>query len=240
VDWAKKLDVPVSMHLAEASQEVADIQARYENTPVNHVAESGLLETSLIAAHVVHLSNEEMALLARSNIGAIHNPTSNLKLAAGISPVVQMLQSGILVGLGTDGAASNNDLDLWEEMHLAALIHKNSNSDPTVMSSRTVLKMATSMGAAAIGLGRVTGSLKAGKRADMIQVRTDTPGLTPLYNVVSQLVYAVDSEDVVTSIVSGTVLMENARVLSVDADKVRADAIVITDKIRKFLAEKNL
>jgi 5-methylthioadenosine/S-adenosylhomocysteine deaminase len=157
-------------------------------------------------------------------VGAIHNPTSNLKLAAGISPVVAMLKAGVLVGLGTDGAASNNDLDMWEEMRLAALIHKNQEGDPTVVPALQALQMATSLGAAAIGLGEVTGQLKAGMRADMIQVDIGRPSLAPIYNVVSHLVYAIDSSDVKTTMVSGQVLMENGRVLTLNGEQVKAAA----------------
>jgi 5-methylthioadenosine/S-adenosylhomocysteine deaminase len=232
---AKQLDVPVSMHIAEAPSEIVDIKARYQNTPVNHVAEQGLLDVRLIAAHMVHPTLEEIVMLASKKIGVIHNPTSNLKLAAGVAPVAKMLAAGVLVGLGTDGAASNNDLDMWEEIHLTALIHKNQSNDPTAMPSMTALKMATSMGAAAIGLGNVTGILKPGLRADMIQVDISDPRLTPMYNVVSQLVYAVDSHDVVTTIVSGRILMEDATVLTLDAQEVKADAIVIANEISKAL-----
>ena len=235
---ARELNAPVSMHLAEAPNEVADILARYHNRPVKHVAALGLLDTLLIAAHMVQPDDDEIAMLARHNIGAIHNPTSNLKLAAGIAPVVKMLRAGVLVGLGTDGAASNNNLDMWQEIHLAALIHKNENRDPTVVPSMTALAMATSMGARAIGLGDVTGSLTAGKRADMIQVDTRSPGLVPLYDVASLLVYAVASDDVVTTIVSGKILMQNARVLTLEADEVRADAKAATIEITRFLAAK--
>ena len=239
-DKARELNAPVTMHLAEAATEVADILSRYENTPVKHVATLGLLDISLIAAHMVHPSDAEIALLARKNVGVIHNPTSNLKLAVGIAPVVKMLAAGVQVGLGTDGAASNNDLDMWEEIHLAALIHKNANRDPTVVPSITALKMATSMGAAAIGLGDLTGVLEAGKRADMIQININSPGLTPLYDVVSQLVYAVDSDDVITTIVSGKVLMENAKVLTLDADEVRAQALASTREIARILSGESL
>jgi 5-methylthioadenosine/S-adenosylhomocysteine deaminase len=232
---ALELDVPVSMHIAEAPSELLDIRTRYQNTPVNHVAEQGLLDVRLIAAHMVHPTVEEITMLANKKTGVIHNPTSNLKLAAGVSPVAKMLEAGVLVGLGTDGAASNNDLDMWEEIHLTALIHKNQSKDPTAMPALTALTMATSMGAAAIGLGDQTGILKAGLRADMIQIDISDPRLTPMYNVISQLVYAVDSHDVVTTIVSGRILMEDARVLTLDAGEVRAAAIARTREIARKL-----
>ena len=235
---ARRLNAPVSMHIAEAPTEITDIAKRYNTTPVKHVAKQGLLQTQLIAAHMVHPTTEEIALLAKHKIGAIHNPTSNLKLAAGISPVPEMLAAGVAVGLGTDGAASNNDLDMWEEIQLAALIHKNNKGDPTIMPSFTALQLATSSGARSIGQGELIGTLTVGKRADMIQIDIDSPKLTPLYNVISQLVYAVDSDDVVTSIVSGRILMENATVLTLDAQQVREDALEITRKIQQQLDQK--
>lgn len=219
---AKALKAPISMHLAEAPSETQIIKERYDTSPVLHAAKQGLLDETLIAAHMVHPTQAEIELMAGKQVGAIHNPTSNLKLAAGISPVHAMLQSGVLVGLGTDGAASNNDLDLWEEMRLAALLHKNREGDPTVLPAISALKMATSMGAAAIGLGDVTGQLKPGMRADMIQVDISRPGLAPIYNVISHLVYVIDSSDVVTTMVSGQVLMLDRKVLSLNGPEIKA------------------
>jgi 5-methylthioadenosine/S-adenosylhomocysteine deaminase len=236
---AKALNAPVSIHVAEAPTELPIIQERYQTTPVKHIADQGMLDLTLITAHMVHLTAQDIAMVAGKQVGAIHNPTSNLKLASGISPVPEMLSAGVLVGLGTDGAASNNDLDLWEDMRLAALVHKLNSGDPTVMPALTALEMATSMGAAAIGLGDVTGQLKPGMRADMIQVSIDSPRLAPLYNVISHLVYAVDANDVVTTIVSGKVLMEDGNVLTLDAEKVRDAAQAKGDKIAKALANKN-
>jgi 5-methylthioadenosine/S-adenosylhomocysteine deaminase len=236
VEASQRLKVPVSMHVAETESEVQLIQERYQRTPVRHIAHLGMLELPLIAAHMVHPDAEEMAMLAGKTVGAIHNPTSNLKLASGIAPVPQMLEAGVLVGLGTDGAASNNDLDLWEEIRLAALIHKANNGDPTLIPAYSALTMATRMGAQAVGLGEITGQLKAGMRADMIQVALDSPRLAPLYNVISHLIYATDSQDVVTTIVSGRVLMENGTVLTLDAGKVRAAARAKAREISTALA----
>ena len=177
-------------------------------------------------------------MLAGKPVGAIHNPTSNMKLAAGIAPVADMLAAGVLVGLGTDGAASNNDLDLWEEMRLSALIHKVESGDPTVVPAMAALKMATSMGAEAIGLGDITGQLRPGMRADMIQVAVDSPRLAPLYNVISHLVYAIDDNDVVTSIVSGMMLMEDRKVLTLDGNKVKVAAEKKGDQIAQALKTK--
>jgi len=234
---ANELQVPVSIHIAEAPSELTIIKQRYQTTPVKHVAEQGLMNNRLIAAHMVHPSPEEIQMMAAKPVGAIHNPTSNLKLAAGIAPVPTMLAAGVSVGLGTDGAASNNDLDLWEEMRLSALIHKQQSGDPTVVPAMVALEMATSMGAEAIGLGDVTGRLKAGMRADIIQVSLDSPRLAPLYNVISHLVYMVDSNDVVTSMVSGVLLMNDGKVLSLNGAQVKAAAEAISLDIAKALNE---
>ena len=236
---ARELGAPVSIHLAEARSELTMIKDNYDSTPVLHVAGLGLLtDVTLIAAHMVHLTNEEISLIAGKQVGAIHNPTSNLKLAAGIAPVVKMLEQGVLVGLGTDGAASNNDLDLWEEMRLAALIHKTNVQDPTAIPALTALKMATSMGAKAIGMGDITGQLKAGMRADMIQISVDDMRLAPLYNVISHLVYVVDSSDVVTSIVSGNLLMEDGKILSINEGKLKIAVSKKAKEIERALASK--
>ncbi len=221
---ARKLKAPVSIHVAEAPSEITIIKERYGNTPVKHVAQTGLFETTLIAAHVVHPNAAEIKLMAGKKVGAIHNPTSNLKLAAGISPVTQMLAAGVLVGLGTDGAASNNDLDLWEEMRLAALLHKQKEGDPKALPAQTALELATRRGAAAIGLSEVAGQLKPGMRADMIQVSVASPRLSPMYHVMSHLVYVMDSHDVVTTIVSGKVLMADGKVKSLNGTAVKAAA----------------
>jgi len=223
-DKAKAMNAPITMHLAEAPSETAIIKERYNDTPVSHVAKLGVLDHRLIAAHTVHPTAEEIKLLASKPVGAIHNPTSNLKLAAGISPVSEMLEAGVSVGLGTDGAASNNDLDLWEDMRLAALIHKQRTGDPKVVPASTALRMATSMGAEAIGLANVTGKLAKGYKADMIQVDYTDTRLAPMYNVISHLVYTIDSQDVTLTMVSGKVLMQDRKVLTLDSDTVRAKA----------------
>lgn len=227
---AKEMEAPISIHLAESETESAIIQERYNASPVKHVLDLGFAPGKLITAHMVHPNEKDIKMLVKHKVGVIHNPTSNLKLASGIAPVSKMLAEGVSVGLGTDGAASNNDLDLWEEMRLSALIHKVKMKDPTTIPALTALKMATSMGAQAIGLGDVTGQLVEGKRADMIQVSFDSPRLSPMYNVVSHLVYAVDSNDVVTSMVSGKLLMKNSKVLTLDSKSVK-DAANAKSKI---------
>ncbi|MGD8327557.1 MAG: amidohydrolase family protein [Sphingomonadales bacterium] len=234
---AKELGVGITMHLAEDRSETTQILERYGKEPIPHVAELGMLDYPLIAAHVVQLKPEHMELLAKGPVGAIHNPTSNLKTGAGISPVPDLLAAGVKVGLGTDGAASNNDLDMWEEIRLAALLHKGVRHDPTVMPAPVALSLATNSGAKAIGMGDKIGALKVGMKADMIQVELSSPELAPLYDVVSHLVYAVKSDDVMTTIVSGKVLMRDGEVLTVDGDKARADALAKGAKIKAALSQ---
>jgi 5-methylthioadenosine/S-adenosylhomocysteine deaminase len=238
---AKAANAPLMMHVAESPSEMKVMEERYHNSTVRHIAKLGMLDYPMIAAHMVWPDADEIEMMALSGkTGPIHNPTSNMKTAAGFSPVPQMLAKGINVGLGTDGAASNNDLDMWEEIRLAALIHKGKSGDATVMPARTVLSMATRMGAAAIGLGDVTGTLSAGKRADMIQLSLSSPRMEPLYDIESHLVYVAGSRDVVMTMVDGKVLMQNAKVRTLRADRVIKDAEVQANKIRTALAaEKN-
>ena len=230
-DAAQRLQVPIHIHLAETLTEVDDILERYGNRPVNHMDATGVLEPRLIAAHMVWPDDLEIALLAERGIGVVHNPVSNMKLASGLSPVPQMLDAGVKLGLGSDGAASNNDLDMWEEINLASLIHKGATLDPTIMPAETVLRMATLGGAEAISLDDEIGALTVGRRADLIQLRFDGPHLTPMYNVISHLVYAADFSDVVTVIVDGNVLMSESEVLTVDGDAVRSKARDIAREI---------
>ncbi len=238
LEVASQENVPILMHVAESETEVADIKDRYGKRPVEHVASLGMLDHPMAAAHVVHPDEAEITMLAGSKISAVHNPTSNMKLASGVAPVPAMIKAGVKVGLGTDGAASNNDLNMWEEIRMTALLHKVTSGDPTAMPAGDVLRMATSMGAAAIDMESDIGTLTSGKRADMIQLTIDRPHLTPLYNVISHLVYAANATDVVTTIVEGSVLMENGEVTVLDEAAVIAAANKKAEEIKAALAEK--
>lgn len=230
-DAAQRLGVPISIHVAETESEVDDVLARYGNRPVNHLNSLDVFAAQTIAAHMVYPDAAEISVLAANGVGVIHNPSSNLKLASGVSPVPQMLAAGVKVGLGTDGAASNNDLDMWEEMTLAALLHKGVLKDPTTMPAQTVLHMATLGGAEAIGLDAQIGALTVGRRADLIQVRLDAARMTPTYNIISNLVYAANADDVDTVIVEGQVLVLRGRVLTLDVDRIRTDVARIAAQI---------
>ena len=201
--------------------------------------EIGFFDGPTIAAHVVWPTETEIPILRDRKVGVIHNPTSNMKLASGVSPVAKMLEAGVRVGLGTDGPASNNDLDMWEEMRLAALLQKVDRMDPTVLPASTVLQMATSGGAAAIGLGDKIGSLEAGKRADVIQVAFEDVHHVPTFDVVSHLVYVTDEQDVATVIIDGVVLMREREFLSIDTERVAAEANAMAARIQSALEERN-
>ena len=217
---ALKHGVPLIIHVAETLSELEQIRESYGKTPVEHLDSLGLLGPHLIAAHGVHLSEGEMRLAADCGVKVIHNPESNMKLASGMAPIPELQDSGVIVGLGTDGCASNNNLDLFTEMDTAAKLQKARTMDPTVMDAPTVLRMATSEGAKALGLDRITGSLEPGKRADVIVVDTNRPHLTPMYNPFSHIVYAARGADVRHSIINGRLVMEDRRLLTLDLEDV--------------------
>ncbi len=235
---AQELGVPISIHLSESRYEVDYSQRNFGTTPVKHLEGLDFFEGPTIGAHVIWPTSEEIPILARRRVGVIHNPTSNMKISSGIAPVAQMLREGVAVGLGTDGAATNNDLDMWEEMRLAAFLQKVSTMDPQVVPARTALHMATLGGAQAIGLADQIGALTVGRRADLIQVSLADLHFTPLYDVVSHLVYVADEQDVVTVIVDGKLLMRERKVLSVDEERVRREADAIAEKIRATVLDK--
>ena len=199
----------------------------------------GFFDGPTIGAHVVWPTEDEIGILAERRVGVIHNPTSNMKISSGVSPVVEMLNAGVLVGLGTDGAASNNDLDMWEEMRLAAFLQKVDTMDPTVLPANTLLRMATKGGAEAIGLGESIGSLEIGKRADIIQVAFDDVHFVPIYDVISHLVYVADEQDVASVTIDGQLLMQDGEFLTIDTERVRKEAIELAARIQSSLAERN-
>lgn len=207
-------------HLLENRDEIDIIEKRYGKKPVRHLLELGVLDHRTIAVHCNWLTSEDIVILADLGVSVSHNPASSMKLAAGVAPVVQMLEKGMAVGLGTDGSASNNDLDMFQEMDLAAKVHKVTLLDPTVMRAETVVKMATIDGARVLGMDHLIGSIEAGKQADIIVLDMNQPHLTPLYNAYSQLVYAARGSDVKTSIINGKIVMENRRLLTIDLQAV--------------------
>ena len=231
--------VSISIHMSESPFELQYSKDTFGMTSIELYESIGFLDGPTIAAHVVWPTDVEIPILVERKVGVIHNPTSNMKIASGISPVAEMLQAGVRIGLGTDGAASNNDLDMWEEMRLAALLQKVDRMDPTVMSASTVLTMATSGGALAIGLGDSIGSIEVGKRADIIQVAFDDVHHVPTYDVISHLVYVTDEQDVTSVVVDGKLLMKYREILTIDTERVRKEANALAAKIQAALEERN-
>ena len=234
-DAAIDADVAINIHMSESPYEVQHSRATYGTTSIELFDSIGLFDAPTIGAHVVWPTEDEIQTLAARGVGVVHNPTSNMKTAAGIAPISQLLQAGVNVGLGTDGAASNNDLDMWEEMRLAALLQKVSQMDPEVLPAGVVLTMATRGGAQAIGLGDSIGTLTVGKRADIIQVSLDDVHFVPTYDVISHLVYVADEQDVSSVVVDGKVLMKDKEILTIDIERVKKEADELAARIKKAL-----
>ncbi len=228
-------DVPFLIHLAETKGERADIKKRYGKSPARHLHGLDVLDERTIAVHCVWMDEGEMDIFAEHGVKVSHTPESNMKLAAGTAPIPEMLRRGITVGLGTDGCASNNDLDLVLEMGTAARVHKVSSMDPTVMDAKTVLRMATIEGAKVLGLDDRIGSIEAGKRADITIMDMDKPHLTPLYDEYSQIVYAAGGSDVKTVIIEGRVVMKDRRVLTIDVNEAMARVREIAERVKGSL-----
>ena len=221
-ELALKHRVPLIIHVAETLNEVSEIKRKYAKTPIEHLDSLGLLGAHLIADHCVHLGQSEITKMAEHGVKVVHNPESNMKLASGIAPIPELIKQGVTVGLGTDGCASNNNLDLFSEMDTAAKLHKVHAMDPTAVDAVTVLRMATIEGARALGIQDITGSLEIGKKADVIVIDTHKPHLTPMYNATSHLVYAASGNDVTHSVINGKLVMEDRKLLTLNLDEVIA------------------
>ncbi len=232
-DLAKRLNIPIQIHLAETSAEIGQSQERHKQRPVALLDRLKFWAPITIGAHGVWINAEEIALLKSRNVGISNNPESNMKLASGTAPVVAYRQAGVNVGLGTDGAASNNDLDMFEAMRQAAFQQKLVTMDPRVISAPEALEMATIGGARVLGQQARIGSLEPGKRADLIVVGMSRPRQTPLFDPVSQVVYASRGDDVETTIVNGKVLMRDRKMLTLDAAAVLREARQAADLVRK-------
>ncbi len=233
--FSERTGAPIVIHVAETKKEVTDVTRDHGASPVAYLARIGLLSPRVIAAHTVHLTDEEIAILKRAGVGAVHNPQSNMKLASGVAPVPRLLAADVALGLGTDGAASNNDLDMWEEMDTAAKLHKLAANDPRVVSAREALELATIRGARALHLEREIGSLEAGKRADLIVVDLDGLHQTPRYNIYSHLVYATKAADVRTVIIEGRIVMRDRRLLTLDEETIKRAARTYRERISQSL-----
>jgi 5-methylthioadenosine/S-adenosylhomocysteine deaminase len=231
-DLALKYDVPLLIHLGETEDEIRMSLERHKLRPVALLDKLAFWQPLVIAAHGVWMTPTEIAGLARNRVGLSHNPESNMKLASGTAPVQEYLAAEIPVGLGTDGAASNNDLDMFEAMRQAALLHKLVSKDPRAVSARAALQMATVGGARVIGMQDRLGSLEVGKLADVLIVQMDHARQTPMYDAVSHLVYTTRGDDVETTVVNGKVLMRDRTVLTLDERAVLAEARKAAEEVR--------
>src|SRR5215212_645270 len=242
-DLAKEFDVPLHTHLSETAFEVDNMRNENGIPVIPYVKKQGLLEAKVIAAHCVHVDSGEIRTLMHAGAGISHNPSSNLKLASGFAPVIKMLEAGLNVGIGTDGPASNNDLDMFEEVRLAAFIAKAVTNDPTSLPAPWALLMATRLGAQALHIGHLTGSIEVGKRADLILVDISSVHNSPSFkrgadNAYAQIVYAGKSTDVSDVMVNGQWLMRDHRLLTLREDELLAQANEIAKKIDTFLIER--
>jgi 5-methylthioadenosine/S-adenosylhomocysteine deaminase len=233
---AMRYGVPTLIHLAETQEEVKTAQERYQSTPVGYLDRLGFLGAGVLAAHGVWVSESEIAVLRQRAVGVSHNPESNMKLASGTAPVPAYLSAGVALGLGTDGAASNNDLDMFEAMRTASLLHKLQSGDPRAVGARTALEMATIGGARALGMSDRLGSLETGKRADVIVVGMGSARQTPVYDPLSHLVYTTRGDDVRTTIVNGKVLMRDRKMLTLNEATVLSESRAWGDRIRALFA----
>ncbi len=231
---AEKHNTLYIIHLSENKEEVQGVKARFGASPVMHLENLGLLDNRVVADHCVMLTDAEIKLLAKREVKIVHCPESNMKLASGIAPVVQMLAAGISVGLGTDSSASNNDVDMFGEMNSAAKLHKVNTLDPTIMPAETVLEMATMGGARVLGAENKIGSLEPGKKADLIVLDMNQPHLTPLYTIPSHMVYAARGADVVHSVINGNIVMQNRKLKTLDEKTILADMMVMGKQIKKM------
>jgi 5-methylthioadenosine/S-adenosylhomocysteine deaminase len=225
--------IPYHIHLAESKNEVEESKKRHGLTPPAYLEKLGVLGSTVVAVHCCWLTDDDIRLLKEYDVAIAHCPQSNMKLASGVAPVAKLLALGIQVGLGTDGAASNNNLDMVEEMDSAAKLQKITTGDPTVLRAKEVVAMATIGGAQVLGLERELGSLEPGKKADIIIIDLNKPHLTPLYDPYSHLVYAANGSDVKTVIVNGKIIMENYEILTTDEEAIMAKAKKFSARIRK-------
>ncbi len=240
---AQEFDVPLHTHIAETAFEVENMRAEQGMPVVPYVKKQGLLEAKVLAAHCVHIDEGEIRTLIHAGAGVAHNPSSNLKLASGVAPVKRMLDLGLDVGIGTDGAASNNDLDMFEEVRLAAFLAKGMSGDPTALPARTALAMATRLGAKALHIGDITGSLESGKRADLVLVDINPIHNSPRFNrdpngTYAQLVYASKATDVTDVLINGMWVMRDRQLLTLNETELRKQSQEYARDIDTFLIRR--
>ncbi len=221
ISLAKELNTGIHIHLSETKKEVEDSLKLHGKSPIKHVYDLGMFELPTIAAHCVHVNDEDIEIMKENNVFPVNNPASNLKLASGFAPVDKMLKRGIPVALGTDGSSSNNNLNMFEEINLAAIINKAVNLDAVSVPAISALEMATINGAKALQWDKEIGSIEIGKKADMILIDIDKPHLYPFHNIISSLAYSVQASDVDTVIVDGKIIMEKREIKTLDVEKIK-------------------
>lgn len=233
---ARKYQAPILIHVAETKKELDDSLAKNHLSPVGYLQSLGLLGADVVAAHCIWVDDSDRKLLAAAQVGCVHNPSSNMMLASGVAPVPEMRAAGVRVGLGTDGpSGSNNDLDMMEEMDLAAKLQKISKMDPRALGAKEALELATIEGARAIHMENEIGSLEPGKKADLVILSLDAPHAVPLYDFSSQIVYALKASDVETVVIAGRVVFQNGKVLTLDEPAVIAKAREYGKKVQASL-----
>ena len=237
--FSDRTGAPIVTHISETKREVDDSVKAKGLSPIDYLQRIGFLNERVIAAHVVWPSAGEIAILKRAGVGVVHNPQSNMKLASGVSPVPKMLAEGLRVGLGTDGAASNNDLSMWEEMDTAAKLHKLISGDPKTISALEAFELATIRSAEALHMEKEIGSIEKGKRADLAILDRDSLNKIPVYNIYSDLVYATKASDVQTVIINGRIVMRDRRLLTLDEAAIKATARTFRDQVIKSLRRSN-
>ncbi len=239
-ELADKYNTQLHTHLAETLWEVETIQREYGHSPVAHLENIGVLDANMVAAHAIHLSEKDMEIMARRQVGVAHNPQCNMKLANGTAPIPALMNLGVKVGIGTDGVASNNDLDLFDEIRSAALAQKLVSGDPTVMDARTVLNTVTRGGARLLGMEDRIGSLEAGKEADLIIIDLGQPHAWPHFDIYSLIVYSLRGSDVESVMVQGRMLMEKRDLQTIDESVLYDDVMVLRDQIRQWWTVRSL
>lgn len=221
MELTKDLNTGIHIHLSETKKEVEDSYKAYGKSPIKHVYDLGLFDLHTIAAHCVHVDDKDIELISEKKVYPVNNPGSNLKLSSGFAPVDKMIKRGINVALGTDGSSSNNNLNMFEEIYLAAVVNKAVNMDPVSIPALTAIEMATINGAKALNWDKEIGSIEVGKRADMILIDLDKPHLYPRHNLVSSAAYTIQGSDVDTVIVDGKIIMENREIKTLDVEKIK-------------------
>lgn len=231
---AERYDVIYHIHIAETEFEVKTVKEKYGKTPVEHLHSVGVLSERTLAAHMVYPTDKEIGILSETGVKVAHCPESNLKLASGIAPVPKMIESGVVVGIGTDGTASNDDLDIIGEISTAAKLHKGVTKDPTVLNARQALLMATRWGAEAVRMEDRIGSLEKGKYADIVLIDVSAPHLNPLYDPYTQIVHSSKGCDVDTVIIGGDIKVIDKKVVSIDRDLIIEKALYWKEKIEQL------